>query len=54
MKVLRKRDFPEEKYSTAALGFGLEKSHFVVELIYCDIPHQIEGKFLTLYNYELI
>ena len=44
MKVLRKQDFPEEKYSTAALGFGPEKSHFVAELIYCDISHQIKGK----------
>ncbi|KAM3362638.1 lactoylglutathione lyase GLX1 [Capsicum galapagoense] len=34
MKVLRKRDVPEEKYSNAFLGFGPEESHFVVELTY--------------------
>ncbi|CAN6546701.1 hypothetical protein FF1_037009 [Malus domestica] len=34
MKLLRKRDIPEEKYSNAFLGFGPEDSHFVVELTY--------------------
>ncbi|GAB2212660.1 hypothetical protein Droror1_Dr00020639 [Drosera rotundifolia] len=34
MKLLRKRDFPDEKYSNAFLGFGPEESHFVVELTY--------------------
>eukprot|EP00262_Sarcandra_glabra_P022515 TRINITY_DN9_c0_g1_i1.p1 TRINITY_DN9_c0_g1~~TRINITY_DN9_c0_g1_i1.p1 ORF type:complete len:296 (+),score=56.71 TRINITY_DN9_c0_g1_i1:136-1023(+) len=34
MKLLRKRDIPEEKYSNAFLGFGSEESHFVVELTY--------------------
>ncbi|KAH0863836.1 hypothetical protein HID58_081047 [Brassica napus] len=34
MKVLRKRDVPEEKYSNAFLGFGPETSNFVVELTY--------------------
>lgn len=34
MKLLRKRDIPEEKYSNAFLGFGPEESHFVVELTY--------------------
>ncbi|XP_059624256.1 lactoylglutathione lyase GLX1-like [Cornus florida] len=34
MKLLRKRDVPEEKYSNAFLGFGSEESHFVVELTY--------------------
>ncbi|KAI9127614.1 hypothetical protein K1719_000607 [Acacia pycnantha] len=34
MKVLRKRDVPEEKYSNAFLGFGPEENHFVVELTY--------------------
>ncbi|THU48477.1 hypothetical protein C4D60_Mb09t26660 [Musa balbisiana] len=34
MKLLRKRDIPEEKYSNAFLGFGPEASHFVVELTY--------------------
>ncbi|KAL6313936.1 hypothetical protein AAG906_011663 [Vitis piasezkii] len=48
MKVLRKRDFPEEKYSTAALGFGLEKSHFVVELIYSDNIYMVERRSLQM------
>ncbi|XP_056159693.1 lactoylglutathione lyase GLX1-like [Syzygium oleosum] len=34
MKLLRKRDIPEEKYSYAFLGFGPEESHFAVELTY--------------------
>ena len=34
MKLLRKRDVPEEKYSNAFLGFGPETSNFVVELTY--------------------
>ncbi|KAL3627467.1 Lactoylglutathione lyase [Castilleja foliolosa] len=34
MKLLRKRDIPDEKYSNAFLGFGPEESHFVVELTY--------------------
>lgn len=34
MKLLRKRDIPEEKYSNAFLGFGPEESNFVVELTY--------------------
>eukprot|EP00262_Sarcandra_glabra_P022516 TRINITY_DN9_c0_g1_i2.p1 TRINITY_DN9_c0_g1~~TRINITY_DN9_c0_g1_i2.p1 ORF type:complete len:295 (+),score=63.19 TRINITY_DN9_c0_g1_i2:185-1069(+) len=34
MKLLRKRDIPEEKYSNAFLGFGSEESHFAVELTY--------------------
>ncbi|KAK1377571.1 Lactoylglutathione lyase [Heracleum sosnowskyi] len=34
MKLLRKRDIPEEKYSNAFLGFGPKESQFVVELTY--------------------
>ncbi|XP_059063947.1 lactoylglutathione lyase-like isoform X1 [Cryptomeria japonica] len=34
MKLLRRRDIPEEKYSNAFLGFGPEESHFVLELTY--------------------
>jgi hypothetical protein len=34
MKLLRKRDVPEEKYANAFLGFGPETSNFVVELTY--------------------
>ncbi|KAG8070487.1 hypothetical protein GUJ93_ZPchr0006g40909 [Zizania palustris] len=34
MKLLRKRDIPEEKYTNAFLGYGSEDSHFVVELTY--------------------
>lgn len=36
MKLLRKRDVPEEKYSNAFLGFGPETSNFVVELTYSN------------------
>ncbi|KAJ0090633.1 hypothetical protein Patl1_12916 [Pistacia atlantica] len=34
MKLLRKRDLPEERYTNAFLGYGPEDSHFVVELTY--------------------
>ncbi|CAN8243704.1 unnamed protein product [Cochlearia groenlandica] len=34
MKLLRKRDIPEEKYMNAFLGYGPEDSHFVIELTY--------------------
>ncbi|KAF5748258.1 lactoylglutathione lyase chloroplast-like [Tripterygium wilfordii] len=34
MKLLRKRDVPEEKYANAFLGYGPEDSHFAVELTY--------------------
>lgn len=34
MKLLRKRDIPEERYTNAFLGYGPESSNFVVELTY--------------------
>ena len=34
MKLLRKRDIPEERYTDAFLGYGHEDSHFVIELTY--------------------
>ena len=34
MKLLRKRDIPEEKYTNAFLGYGPEDSHFAIELTY--------------------
>ncbi|XP_058785178.1 lactoylglutathione lyase GLX1-like isoform X2 [Vicia villosa] len=34
MKLLRKRDIPEDKYSNAFLGYGPEDSSFTVELTY--------------------
>ncbi|KAJ1278993.1 hypothetical protein BS78_04G120900 [Paspalum vaginatum] len=34
MKLLRKRDIPEEKYTNAFLGYGPEDTNFVVELSY--------------------
>ncbi|PWZ45028.1 Lactoylglutathione lyase [Zea mays] len=32
MKLLRKRDVPDEKYTNAFLGFGPENTNFAVEL----------------------
>ncbi|RLN03293.1 lactoylglutathione lyase [Panicum miliaceum] len=34
MKLLRKRDVPDEKYTNAFLGFGSETTNFAVELTY--------------------
>ena len=36
MKLLRKRDIPEEKYTNVFLGYGPEDSHFVIELTYSE------------------
>lgn len=59
MKVLRKRDVPEEKYSNAFLGFGPEESHFVVELTYskfkasvCMLP-MVLGLFKSVIGFVL-
>lgn len=39
MKVLRRRDIPEDKYTNAFLGYGPEETNFAVELTYskCDM-----------------
>ncbi|KAL3733474.1 hypothetical protein ACJRO7_022923 [Eucalyptus globulus] len=34
MQLLSQKDFPEENYSKAIVGFGPQESHFVLELIY--------------------
>ncbi|KAM7276082.1 hypothetical protein ACFE04_017948 [Oxalis oulophora] len=34
MKLLRKRDIPEDRFTNAFLGYGPEDSHFVIELTY--------------------
>ncbi|KAH1124805.1 hypothetical protein GYH30_014469 [Glycine max] len=36
MKLLRKRDIPEDRYSNAFLGYGPEESNFTVELTYSE------------------
>ncbi|KAL5075141.1 hypothetical protein RYX36_014127 [Vicia faba] len=37
MKVLRKRDMTEERYTNAFLGYGPEDAHFAIELTYIFI-----------------
>lgn len=34
MKVLRRRDMPEQRYTNVFLGYGREHAHFVIELTY--------------------
>ena len=34
MKLLRKRDVPDDKYTNAFLGFGPEDTNFALELTY--------------------
>lgn len=34
MKLLRKKDYPEGKFTLAFVGFGEEKNHAVIELTY--------------------
>ncbi|KAF7073045.1 hypothetical protein CFC21_078092 [Triticum aestivum] len=36
MKLLRKRDIPEEKYTNAFLGYGPEETNFAIELTYTN------------------
>lgn len=36
MKVLRKRDMTEERYTNAFLGYGPEDAHFAIELSYSE------------------
>lgn len=40
MKLLRKRDIPEERYTNAFLGYGPEEAHFVIELTYSTLHLQ--------------
>lgn len=45
MKVLSRKDFPEQKYSTAVVGFGPEETHFVIGLTHnrkMDICHKFK------------
>lgn len=39
MKLLRKRDIPEERYTNAFLGYGPEEAHFVIELTYSKLQY---------------
>ena len=44
MKLLRKRDVPDEKYTNAFLGFGPEDTNFALELTYSmftNLPKKI-------------
>lgn len=45
MKLLRKRDIPEEKYTNAFLGYGPEETNFAVELTYSNscMAHRISA-----------
>lgn len=36
MKLLRRRDIPEDRYSNAFLGYGPEDTNFTVELTYSE------------------
>lgn len=49
MKLLRKRDIPEEKYTNAFLGYGPEDSHFVIELTYSKSYLYLELQSTVLY-----
>jgi lactoylglutathione lyase len=62
MKLLRKRDVPEEKYTNAFLGFGPEDTNFALELtcsMMCSLTCQffVCGTvfiFSSLTSYKLI
>lgn len=46
MHILRKIDFPEDKYMTVFMGYGTEDNHLVVELTCCKIPHILQPYIL--------
>ena len=50
MKLLRKRDIPEERYTNAFLGYGPEDSHFVIELTYSKMPKDSHLTGLFVYS----
>ncbi|KAG5516456.1 hypothetical protein RHGRI_037242 [Rhododendron griersonianum] len=51
MTLLRKKDVPKDKYSSAVLGFGQEESTFVVELIHStSILYQ---RYYGVENYDI-
>lgn len=39
MHILRRIDFPEDKYMTVFMGYGLEDNHLIVELTYREFVH---------------
>lgn len=55
MKLLRKRDIPDEKYSNAFLGFGPEESQFVVELTYSMFKlYQLKTRYSLFSSYRYL
>lgn len=50
MKLLRKRDIPEERYSNAFLGYGPEESNFAVELTYSKASHSWQWHYAFFDN----
>ena len=55
MKLLRKRDIPEERYTNAFLGYGPEDSHFVIELTYSKLSNNssINKSLIEFKHFEL-
>lgn len=54
MKLLRRRDIPEERYTNAFLGYGPEDSHFVIELTYSKLIVSLFFYFVSMsLNLEL-
>ena len=51
MKLLRKRDVPDEKYTNAFLGFGPEDTNFALELTYSMFTNATCHFFLWHKNY---
>ena len=51
MKLLRKRDLPEQRYTNAFLGYGPEDAHFGIELTYSKNLSKFL-RFLIAYNYR--
>ena len=54
MKLLRKRDVPDEKYTNAFLGFGPETTNFALELTYSmfsDLPNFFCGSVVSIFYF---
>jgi hypothetical protein len=57
MKLLRKRDVPDEKYTNAFLGFGPENTNFALELTYSmfsDLPNFVCGTVVSIFYFIFI
>ena len=54
MKLLRKRDMQEQRYTNAFLGYGPEDAHFVAELTYSKNVTNLLLAFLIITEFCIL